>query len=174
MKTGMDDAHNPEFVGKSEKFKFLAIHGYEKYQADYKTGKLVDGSRLYIKDATRKDSDADYSGLTMVQRYILDGLRRQTGLHGQWPRNDVMWVSRALCVLPKERAHVPHALRTLTSRGLLTLSNQQLNSQEVLEVEVLEAVEADKTLAPPEHLEPAPKAKPAEAYIASEKDFEDA
>ena len=123
-------AHNPEFVGDETKFKYLAIHGYERWQVD-KGGKLRDGKTSeWVKDYCRKDSDPDYSRLTFYQRYVLDGLRRLTGLHGGWPHNDPTWVSRALCAGPKDRPHVPHALRTLTAHGLLSLSNERLGSLE--------------------------------------------
>jgi hypothetical protein len=127
------DKNNPEFVGDQSKFKYLAIHGYERWQVD-KEGKSRSGkSSEWIKDYCRKDSDPDFSQLTMLQRATLDGLRRLAGLHGQWPHNDVMWVSRALCALPKERAHVSQAVRTLVSRGLVDLSNERLGSLEVVD-----------------------------------------
>lgn len=125
----MEDQLNPVFVGNMEKFKMLAIHGYEKFQAD-KDGKLHDGSRLWIRDACRKDSDADYSRLTCIQRYTLDGLRRLTGLHGKWCPNDPMWVARALCVNQVERKYVTHAVKVLVRCGLVALSNESLGSLE--------------------------------------------
>jgi hypothetical protein len=128
----MEDQYNPEFVGDQTKFKYLAIHGYEDFQRD-KQGQLPDGSRQWIKDATRKDSDEDYSKLRFFQRYVLDGLRRQTGLHGKWCPNDPTWVARALCADPKDRPHIPHAIRTLVARRLLILSNDKLGSLEAVD-----------------------------------------
>lgn len=124
-------ANNSEFLGDLSKFKYLAIHGYERWQVD-KDGKLRDGqSSEWIKDYCRKDSDADYMNLTIVQRYTLDAMRRLTGLHGKWCPNDLMWVSRATCAAPKERMYVTHAVLVLVLRGLVTLSNVQLGSLEV-------------------------------------------
>lgn len=128
----MDDQHNPEFVGNEEKFKYLAIHGYEKFQAD-KHGRLADGSRLWIKDACRKDGDREYSKLTVMQRYTLDGLRRLTGLHGKWPNNDPGWVVRGLCVGRKESGGCAKAVRALVKLGLVSLSNEPLRSLEGVE-----------------------------------------
>lgn len=124
-----EDKNNPEFVGDQSKFKYLAIHGYEKFQRD-KNGSLGDGSRLWIKDASRKDSDHEYSSLTVYQRYVLDGMRRLTGLHGKWPNNDPLWVVRGLCIGRKERGPCAKAVRTLVELGLVSLSNEQLGSLE--------------------------------------------
>jgi hypothetical protein len=129
----IEGKNNPEFVGDQSKFKYLAIHGYEKFQRD-KNGSLGDGSRLWIKDACRKDSDHEYSSLTVFQRYVLDGMRRLTGLHGKWPNNDPLWVVRGLCIGRKERGPCAKAVRTLVELGLVTLSNDQLGSLEVVEV----------------------------------------
>src|SRR5271166_1244987 len=108
----IEDKNNPEFVGKQNKFKYLAIHGYEKFQKD-KNGSLGDGSRLWIKDACRKDSDSDYMKLTISERYTLDGMRRLTGLHGKWCPNDPMWVARGLCVAGDQRKYVVRAVGVL-------------------------------------------------------------
>jgi len=126
----IEDKNNPEFVGDQSKFKYLAIHGYERWQVD-KAGKSRGGlSSEWIKDYCRKDSDPDYAMLTTIQRYALDGLRRLTGLHGRWPSNDPMWVVRGLCVTPKERHSVSRAVRELVVCGLVTLSNERLGSLE--------------------------------------------
>lgn len=126
-------ANNSEHIGDQTKFKYLAIHGFERWQVD-KEGKLRDGkSSQWIKDYCRKDSDPDYMGLTMVQRYVLDGMRRLTGLHGKWLRNDPMVVARALCVSTVERKYVTYAVTVLVLCGLVSLSNEQLGSQAVQE-----------------------------------------
>lgn len=127
------DSHDPEFVGREDVFKYLAVHGYEKFQMD-KEGRLADGTRPWIKDATRKDSDPDYQRLTMLQRETLSGLRRLTGLHGKWPSNNPTVVARGLCTLPKERTSVSRAIRKLVVSGLVALSNVELGSLEVREV----------------------------------------
>ncbi len=121
----IEDKNNPEFVGNQSKFKYLAIHGYEKFQRD-KNGSLGDGSRLWIKDACRKDSDADYMKLTISERYTLDGMRRLTGLHGKWCPNDPMWVARGLCVASDQRKYVVRAVGVLVGKGLVALSNEKL------------------------------------------------
>src|ERR1700734_822819 len=126
------DHQNPEFVGDEKKFRYLAIHGYEKFQRD-KNGSLGDGSRLWIKDACRKDGDAEYSSLTVYQRYVLDGMRRLAGLHGKWPNNDPLWVVRGLCVGRKERGPCAKAVRSLVELGLVALTNERLGSLEVVE-----------------------------------------
>ena len=128
------DNQNPEFVGDAKKFRYLAIHGYERRQVD-RAGKTRGGlTSEWIKDYCRKDSDSDYAMLTVIQRYTLDGLRRLAGLHGKWPSNDPMWVVRALSVVPKERHCVSRAVRELVVRGLVSLSNEPLGSLEVREV----------------------------------------
>lgn len=130
MGKAIEHANNSEFLGDLSKFKYLAIHGYERWQVD-KDGKLRDGkSSEWIKDYCRKDSDPDYMNLTIVQRYTLDAMRRLTGLHGKWCPNDLMWVSRATCAAPKERMYVTHAVLVLVLRGLVSLSNVQLGSRE--------------------------------------------
>jgi len=129
----IEHANNSEFLGDRDKFKYLAIHGYERWQVD-KEGKSRSGkSSEWIKDYTRKDSDPDYAMLNPTQRYTLDGLRRLTGLHGRWPSNDPMWIVRGLCVAPKDRKYVSRALDVLLIRGLVTLSNEPLRSLEVVE-----------------------------------------
>jgi len=143
----IEEKNNPEFVGNQSKFKYLAIHGYEKFQRD-KNGSLGDGSRLWIKDACRKDSDAEYSSLIVVQRYVLDGLRRLTGLHGKWPNNDPLWVVRGLCIGRKERGPCAKAVRTLVELGLVSLSNDKLDSLE--EREKKEEKDKKKSVKPAE------------------------
>ena len=104
-----------------QEFKYIAVRNWAKYQEKMKNGSV---RRPFIKDAVAKDSDPDYSDLSFFQRYVLDGLRRLTALHGQNPRNDAMWVARALCANRTDRPHVPHAVATLTARGFLILTNQ--------------------------------------------------
>jgi hypothetical protein len=161
----IEDKNNPEFVGDQSKFKYLAIHGYEKFQKD-KYGSLGDGSRLWIKDACRKDSDAEYSSLTVVQRYVLDGLRRLTGLHGKWPNNDPLWVVRGLCIGRKERGPCAKAVRTLVELGLVTLSNDKLDSLE--EREKKEEKDQKKSVKPVE----AEAAKPTPFFVEDVEDPE--
>ena len=129
MANPIEDKNNPEFVGDQSKFKYLAIHGYEKFQRD-KNGSLGDRSRLWIKDASRKDSDADYMKLTISERYTLDGMRRLTGLHGKWCPNDPMWVARGLCVASDQRKYVVRAVGVLVVKGLVALSNEKFGSLE--------------------------------------------
>jgi len=128
----MEHLNNSEFVGNQEKFRYLAIHGYEKFQKD-KYGKLPDGSRQWIKDACRKDSDPDYVKLSISERYTLDAMRRLTGLHGKWCPNDPMWVARGTCVGNKERRYVTRAVLMLVRKGVVTLSNEPLRFAEVRE-----------------------------------------
>jgi len=129
----IEHKNDSEFIGDLSKFKYLAIHGYERWQVD-RDGKLRDGmSSEWIKDYCRKDSDPEYMRLTMVQRYVLDGMRRLTGLHGKWCPNDAMWVARALCAAPVERKYVTYAVSVLVLCGLVTLSNERLGSLEGVE-----------------------------------------
>jgi hypothetical protein len=102
-------------------YKYIGVRNWGRYQEKMKNGSI---RRPFIKDAVAKDSDPDYSALSFFQRYVLDGLRRLTALHGQNPRNDAMWVARALCANRTDRPHVPHAVATLTARGFLILTNQ--------------------------------------------------
>ncbi|HZQ25281.1 MAG TPA: hypothetical protein VFA89_21010 [Terriglobales bacterium] len=171
----MEENQNPEFVGNEEKFKYLAIHGYEDFQRD-KEGKLADGSRLWIKQATRLDSDPDYQRLTLLQREVLSALRRLTGLHANWPRNNPTVVSRGMCALPTDRPHVTHAIRTLVSRNLVTLSNERLRFLEVVDkrkkkevVEPTSQPSPDETEKTTEVTAPPRSARPADCTCKGRK-----
>jgi len=113
--------------------EYLRVKNWEKYQRN-KTGKITANGQpvRYIKDRTDKDSDPDYAQLTVFERYVLDALRRLRGRFGRNPYADPTWCARATCVLPKDRPHIPHAIRTLTTRGFLVLTNQQIDSPQVL------------------------------------------
>jgi hypothetical protein len=160
----IEGKNNPEFVGNQSKFKYLAIHGYEKFQRD-KNGSLGDGSRLWIKDACRKDSDADYMKLTISERYTLDGIRRLTGLHGKWCPNDPMWVARGLCVASDQRKYVVRAVGVLVVKGLVDLSNEKLGSLE--EKEEKEEKDQKKSVNPAEA-----EAKPTPFFVEDVEDPE--
>jgi len=109
-----------------QEFKFLAIKNWDKYQSDDK-GRVRGGSSPWVKDWTDKESDDGYMALTVFQRYILDGCRRLRGKFGKNIPNDPMYVARALHIGRTDRPHVRHAVSTLTVRGFLLLSNQQLD-----------------------------------------------
>jgi hypothetical protein len=117
-------------VGDEEQFKYLGIHGYDTFQADQK-GVLRDGTSLWIKDACRKESDADYSRLTVFQRYVLDAMRRLRGLHGKNPANNLPYICRALAVLAPDKPHIRAALGLLVVRGLLVLTNEPVHFEGV-------------------------------------------
>jgi hypothetical protein len=107
----------------SSEFKYLAVRNWGKYQE--RIGKNGSARRPFVKDAASKDSDPDYSKLSCLQRYVLDGCRRLIGLHGQNLQNDGTWIARALCVAYRERSHVAHAVNRLVTDGLLILTNQR-------------------------------------------------
>ena len=130
-KSDEPNPHDPELVNHPEVFKYIGIHGYEKFQAD-KSGRLHDGSSAWIKDSCRKDQDKDYCRLTCLQRYVLDGCRRLRGGHNQNPSNNATTLVRQLCVLGTDRPHVRHAICTLITRGLLFLTNEPLNSLDLV------------------------------------------
>lgn len=111
----MATENNPEF-------KYIAVYNWGNFQERLRKGTV---KRPKVMESVHKDSDPDYSQLTCLQRYVLDGCRRLIGLHGRNLNNDVTWVARALCVIPTERAHVSHAIHKLTTRGLLLLTNQR-------------------------------------------------
>ena len=103
--------------------EFLLIKNWQKYQSGR------DGKRSeWIKDYTSKDSDPDYSKLTILQRYILDGICRLTGREGKPIPNDPLWVCRALCTLPQERHNIPAAMQQLVKSGFLVLCNHHGDS----------------------------------------------
>lgn len=107
----------------NQEFKYIAVRNWGKYQE--RIGKRGDARRPFIKMSTSVDSDPDYSQLTFFERQVLDGCRRLIGLHGQNLLNDPAYISRGLCAARKDRPHVPHAVRTLTLRGFLILTNQR-------------------------------------------------
>ena len=62
----IDEKNNPEFVGDQEKFKYLAIHGFERWQTD-KEGRLRDGKTSeFVKDYCRKDEHQRH-GLQLIR-----------------------------------------------------------------------------------------------------------
>jgi|SRR5882724_1307697 len=107
----------------SEEFKYIAVRNWAQYQG--RISKQGDARRPFIKMSASLDSDSDYSQLTFFERQVLDGCRRLIGLHGQNLLNDPAYISRGLCAARKDRPHVPHAVRTLTLRGFLILTNQR-------------------------------------------------
>ena len=106
----------------SEECKYIAVKNWGKYQERMKNGSV---KRPFVRDAAHKDSDPDYSKLTAYQRYVLDGLRRLVAVHGRNPHNDPTWVARALCMLPRDHAHIAHAIRTLYAHHFLILTNER-------------------------------------------------
>src|SRR5579871_6406486 len=116
-------------------FKFLAIKNWSKRQSTW-TGK-----REWIRDYTDKDADEDYEKLTFFQRQVLDGCRRLRGRLGKNIPNDCGFIARALHASRKDTPHIPHAVRTLTARGLLLLTNQQLDS---LDIDIEEDIDKEK------------------------------
>ena len=111
--------HDPELVNHPEVFNYIAVRNWGTFQKVFKTK-----TRPYIMDACCKDSDSDYCQLTLVQRQILDGTRRQIGLHGQNIANSSEVLGRSLAVRGQERHNVLAAMRQLTKRGFYILSNE--------------------------------------------------
>lgn len=103
--------------------KFLAIKNWDKYQTDMH-------NRGWIRDYVAKDDDPEYTTLSCFQRYVLDACCRLRGRIARNLHNDPTWLVRLLHVTPKDAPHVPHAIRTLTARGFLILTNQQLGFTE--------------------------------------------
>lgn len=99
---------------------FISIKNFSSFQVD-KNKKPLAGPQQWIKDATHKEDDYQYSQLTMAQRYILDGLRRIRGADGKNPHNNPKYIARRLDILPRERAHIAQAIRTLYALGLVSL-----------------------------------------------------
>ncbi len=153
----MRDDQNPENVGRLELFKYISIHGYDRWQTD-KAGKSKDGAALWIKDYCRKESDPDYIQLTPTERYTLDGMRRLRGLHGKNPPNDALVISRMLAVAGAYRSALSHAVKALVRRGLLSLSNEPLSCT----IDRLERVEraAGQTATAQPETEPEPLEDP--------------
>ena len=105
-----------------EQFKYIAVRNWAKFQGRMKNGKT---RRPFILVACAMDSDPDFSLLSFFQRQTLELIRRLIGLHGQNVPNDIEYVLRAGCVGRKDRPHVPLAVRTLTARGFLILTNEK-------------------------------------------------
>ena len=103
--------------------EYLAIKNWEKYQ-------VAKDNWPWIKDWVDKDSDPDYSQLTMIQRYLLDGCCRLRQRMGQNLRNDPVYLLRALCVLPVERRYSSCAIAVLMLRGFLIPTNQQHGAEQ--------------------------------------------
>ena len=99
--------------------EYLAVKNWDRYQPG-RIGK----SSPWVKDYTSKDSDPDYSKLTIPQRYVLDGICRLTGREGKRIPNDPLWVGRALCTLPQERHNIGRTIAELVRRGFLIVCNQ--------------------------------------------------
>ena len=134
----------------SEQFKYIAVYNWGKYQERMKNGSI---KRPFVRDAVHKDSDGDYSQLTCLQRYVLDGCRRLIGLHGRNLNNDPVWIGRALCVDPLERKYVSRAIHLLTIRGLVLLTNERdpfSKSLNGMERNGMEGKENDSTRPPAE------------------------
>ena len=101
--------------------EYLSIKTWDKWQA-LKGDKPV----AWIKDYCDKDGDRDYGKLTGFQRYVLDALCRLIGrTHAHRVHNDPAWLARAIQLIPTERAHMVHTIRTLIAHGFLVLCNQQ-------------------------------------------------
>ena len=113
-------------MSTEQEYKYIGIYGYDKCQRD-KQGGVREGTATWIKDYCRKDSDADYSRLSGLQRYILDGLRRLRGLHGKWPVNDPVMLCRQLCLINSDRPHLRRALRVLLQADLLPTFRTKLS-----------------------------------------------
>jgi len=105
--------------------EYIAIKNWDKYQADSK-GQLREGYSPWIKDWVEKEADREYSGLTCLQRYVYDALRRLRGKLGKNPANDPIWIGRILSIQGRERKHIPQAIERLLELGLITLSSQPL------------------------------------------------
>jgi hypothetical protein len=111
--------HDPELVNREDVFQRIAVRNWGAFQKEFKTK-----GRPYVMDACGKDSDPDYAPLTMIQRYVLAGTRRQIGLHGQNVANSSELLGRALAIRGQERHNVLAAMRELTRRGFYLLTNE--------------------------------------------------
>lgn len=114
----------------SKEFKFLAIKNWHKYQGGRMKNRGDEKRTSWIKDYIEKEADPEYSKLSFFQRYVLDGCCRLRGRLGRNLPNDPSYIARALYAAPSDRSHLGHAIATLTSRGFLLLSNEQLNFTE--------------------------------------------
>lgn len=100
-------------------FKYLAVKNWERYQPK-------DTKNLpWIRDYKDKDWDADFSQLTVMQRYMLDAICRLRGRHGRNLPNDPLWIVRATSVLPRERHNATAAIQQLVNSGFLSITNEQ-------------------------------------------------
>jgi hypothetical protein len=102
---------------------FIHIKNFEKFQAS-KNGKM-EGPVQWIKDATSKEADYQYSKLTCVQRYLLDALRRLRGATGKDTPLDPAFIARKLDLLPTDRKKLPKALARLATDGLIIMVDEQ-------------------------------------------------
>ena len=110
----------------TSELKYLAIKNWRKYQGTTLTHS--NARRPWVKDWLDKDADPDYSELTCLQRYVLDGVRRLRGRFECNPPADGVWIARALSVDVRERHCIPSAIRRLVALGFLIPTNQRFDS----------------------------------------------
>jgi hypothetical protein len=113
----------------SEKHKYLAIKNWHRYQPDNRL-RSKDAVLPWIRDYCDREDDAEFRSLTMYQREVLQGLCRLVGrTRARLIQNDITYIAGALHILPRERAHLPLAVSTLTSLGFLIPCNEQLKNE---------------------------------------------
>jgi hypothetical protein len=107
--------------------KYLDVKNWDIYQPTMRNGNQI---RAWVRTYTDRDADPEYSKLTMVQRYVMDGVIRLRGRFGKPIPNDPVWISRALSLPSLSARHMGSTIRVLISFGLLDLCNQQDNFPE--------------------------------------------
>jgi hypothetical protein len=100
--------------------EYLAIDGWSEYQP-------LRGKGSWIKDATDQHEREKLSGLSMFARGLLQELRRVRGRTGKNIPYDITHIARAVHAIGTDRPHLHHALSTLIARGVLVVTNQQLD-----------------------------------------------
>jgi hypothetical protein len=101
-------------------FKYVAIKKWEEFQSETTTEFIFD----YLD---KEWDDEDYAKLSLAQRYILDGLRRQRGkLRKNLPSRDLAnYTIMSLRCPMRERSTITKILVTLYERRFLILTNEQ-------------------------------------------------
>lgn len=100
--------------------QYFAIKNWDKYQALTSAGIPV---AQWIKDFVEKDFEEGQ--LKGLERWLLDRLRRWRGRRGANIPADVAAIISATHAHHTDRAHIPHALCRLVTRGFLVPSNQR-------------------------------------------------
>ena len=121
--------------------KYLAIDGWREFQP-------LRGRGEWIKDSTIQQDKEKFLGLGFFERGLLQELRRVRGRIGKNIPYDLTYILSATHAKVTDRPHVSHALSTLLSRGILVLTDQQVDAAKVPEREIEKENKKEKKIKP--------------------------